>query len=309
MTEYTWAQWMLFFYLYCFFGWIFESSYVSFMERKWTNRGFLNGPAIPIYGFGAITIIGATNPFRGQYLLEFFFGMLAATVLEYVIGVAMEAIFKVRYWDYSHKKWNFKGYICLESSLCWGVLSIFAAELIQTHLEHFVFSLDLVILYITVAGLTVVFFMDVCASVKEAWGLRNLLIAIEKAKEEVSRLQNELNVFIQDLGERTEEWLKELEQKWEHAEKKRDAVMQDIAELQEYILKNGRVSQEKVHQMLIWKLDEEKGHLMQHLQMAKEEQSRLLALLLSRKNNILRRNPGATSKRLEDVFHLIRKHL
>ena len=101
MYVYTLGQWLLFFFLYCFLGWVWESCYVSARQRRWVNRGFLHGPLLPIYGFGAVIILWATLPVRGSLPLIFLLGMLAATALEYVTGAAMEALFKVRYWDYS----------------------------------------------------------------------------------------------------------------------------------------------------------------------------------------------------------------
>ena len=66
MTEYTLSQWMLFFYIYCFLGWVWESIYVSVCEKKLVNRGFLKGPFLPIYGSGAICILVVTIPVRGN---------------------------------------------------------------------------------------------------------------------------------------------------------------------------------------------------------------------------------------------------
>ena len=80
MEGYNWEQIFLFFFLYCFLGWVFESTYVSVMERKLTSRGFLRGPVIPIYGFGAMIIVFATTPFRGNYLAEYIAGAVAATL-------------------------------------------------------------------------------------------------------------------------------------------------------------------------------------------------------------------------------------
>ena len=111
MYVYTLGQWLLFFFLYCFLGWVWESCYVSARQRRWVNRGFLHGPLLPIYGFGAVIILWATLPVRGSLPLIFLLGMLAATALEYVTGAAMEALFKVRYWDYSKQPCNLHGYI------------------------------------------------------------------------------------------------------------------------------------------------------------------------------------------------------
>ena len=77
---------------------------------------------LPIYGTGAVIILLATIPVRDSLWLVFLLGMLAATALEYVTGAAMEALFIVRYWDYSKQPFNLNGYFCLTSSLAWGFL-------------------------------------------------------------------------------------------------------------------------------------------------------------------------------------------
>ena len=117
MYHYTAIQWLFFFYFYCFFGWCFESTYVSLKSRKLVNRGFCRGPFLPLYGSGAIMMLVVSMPFQDNLVLVYIAGCIGATVLEYVTGVTMEALFKVRYWDYSKNKFNFQGHICLGSSL------------------------------------------------------------------------------------------------------------------------------------------------------------------------------------------------
>ena len=86
MYVYSLGQWLLFFFLYCFLGWVWESCYVSAKRRQWVNRGFLHGPMLPIYGTGAVIILLATIPVRDSLWLVFLLGMLAATALEYVVA-------------------------------------------------------------------------------------------------------------------------------------------------------------------------------------------------------------------------------
>ena len=86
MFAYNLWQWI------AFFGWIGESLYVSWEHRKWVNRGFLHGPFLPIYGFGAVIILISTIPVRNNYFLIFLFGMLGATLLEYFTGWARSSM-------------------------------------------------------------------------------------------------------------------------------------------------------------------------------------------------------------------------
>ena len=122
MGLYNIYQWFIFFYIYCFLGWCIESTIVSFENKKLINRGFLSGPLLPIYGLGAVLVLFITLPFRNNLFAVYFVGMIAATILEYFTGWLMETIFKVRYWDYSYYKIQYKGRICLVCSLFWGVL-------------------------------------------------------------------------------------------------------------------------------------------------------------------------------------------
>ena len=73
MYSYTAAQWLLFFYIYCFIGWCLESTYVSLKSHRLVNRGFIRGPFLPLYGFGAILMLLAAGPFLANPFLMFFF--------------------------------------------------------------------------------------------------------------------------------------------------------------------------------------------------------------------------------------------
>ena len=111
MYDYSAAQWLLIFYIYCFCGWVFESAVVSVQQKRPVNRGFLRGPMLPIYGFGATIMLHVSLPLAGHPVQIYFAGMVVATAFEYVVGVVMEAIFKVKYWDYSEHRFQFQGRI------------------------------------------------------------------------------------------------------------------------------------------------------------------------------------------------------
>ena len=131
MYSYTWYQWLTFFYLYCFAGWIFESAYVSILKKRLVNRGFLRLPLLPLYGTGAVMMLWVSLPFEDNLLLVYLSGVVAATILEYVTGWTMERLFKMKYWDYSDQRFNFRGYICLSSSIAWGFLTILLTEVLH----------------------------------------------------------------------------------------------------------------------------------------------------------------------------------
>lgn len=196
MVQYKAFQWLFFFYLYCFFGWCFESAYVSLKSRKPVNRGFMRGPFLPLYGSGAIMMLVVSMPFQDHVFLTYIAGVIGATALEYVTGVTMEALFKVRYWDYSNQKFNFQGHICLSSSIAWGFLTILMTRVIHRPVEEFVMMIPGEVLFPVTMFLTVYIVADFTLSFKAAMELRDILVKMQHLKEEIARLQRRLDVII-----------------------------------------------------------------------------------------------------------------
>lgn len=196
MYDYSWIQWVFLFLFYCLFGWCFESTYVSLKNRKFVNRGFMRGPFLPIYGSGALMMLIVSRPVSGSLVLTFLAGCVGATVLEYVTGVAMEALFKVRYWDYSDQKFNFQGHICLSSSLAWGGLTILMTRLIHRPVEKFMLWLPESVLTALTMLISLAVVVDFTLSFKAAMDLRDVLIKMEQAKRDLARMQKRLDVII-----------------------------------------------------------------------------------------------------------------
>lgn len=196
MYHYSIIQWLFFFYFYCFFGWVFESTYVSLKSRKFVNRGFMRGPFLPIYGSGAIMMLVVSMPFQDNIFLTYIAGCIGATALELVTGIVMEALFKVRYWDYSNQKFNYKGHICLSSTIAWGFLTILMTEFVHKYVERVVFAIPAAVVNAVTVVVTVYIIIDFTLSFKAAMDLRDILVGLEKAKEEMERIQKRLDVLI-----------------------------------------------------------------------------------------------------------------
>lgn len=125
------------FVLYSILGWFVESVYMSFCNKKITNRGFAKGPFCPIYGFGATLGCIALNPFKQSFMAVYLIGGILATVFEYFAGVLMIKALGALWWDYNNKPYNYKGIICLESSIAWGFYAIGVVE----YLNDFIFGI------------------------------------------------------------------------------------------------------------------------------------------------------------------------
>lgn len=116
--------------IFSFMGWIWESIYVSVMEKRIVNRGYVTGPLCTIYGVGGVFMTLTLRPFCNNYIMLFLLAMVFTTTLEYVTATVMEALFHTSWWDYTMEKFNFKGRICLKSSLAWGFVSLLLFNII-----------------------------------------------------------------------------------------------------------------------------------------------------------------------------------
>ena len=205
MYEYTWYQWLSFFYIYCFFGWIFESTYVSLKQHRFVNRGFLRLPMLPLYGTGAVMMLWVSLPFKSSLVMVYISGVIGATILEYVTGWGMERLFKMKYWDYSNQRFNLNGYICLSSSVAWGFLTIFLTEVIHKPIERWVLHVPTMIGIPCLSVITVVFIIDTAESVRTALDLARVLDAMTKMKAELDDVQVQLALLKAETEQKLEE--------------------------------------------------------------------------------------------------------
>ncbi len=210
MYTYAWYHWLTFFYIYCFFGWIFESTYVSLKQHHFVNRGFLRLPMLPLYGTGAVMMLWVSLPVKDNLLLVYCSGVVAATLLEYVTGYIMERLFKVRYWDYSSQKFNLHGYICLTSSIAWGFLTIFMTEIIHRPIERFVLNLPPSLEWCLLGIVSGCFVMDTIQSTREALSLAKTLESVSKLRADLEEMQVQLALLKAETEQNIENAKEEL---------------------------------------------------------------------------------------------------
>lgn len=190
---YSWTDTILYFFAYSFCGWLMETVLCSIQEKRFVNRGFLNGPLCPIYGCGGALIFLLLLPVRDAIAspflavpLIFIAGVILASAVEYTVSYWMERCFHARWWDYSHCRFNLNGRICLSISLVWGVLATGFVYIVQPLFELVVgwlYSLDAhlpLILAVTFCVLTAV---DAVISVFVARAIGNKLEQMEKLRQ------------------------------------------------------------------------------------------------------------------------------
>ena len=171
LNEFSLYQILAYFLIYSCLGWCVEVIYAAVTTGELVNRGFLNGPVCPIYGFGMILVLFALTPLEHSVLLLYIGGVILPSALELVGGWLLYKVYHTRWWDYSDYPFNIGGYICLEFCLLWGVgtlvmmkvvhpaiASLFAlipptVGLILMLLLYLVYAADLVVTLVTAKGL------------------------------------------------------------------------------------------------------------------------------------------------------------
>lgn len=172
------------FILFSMVGYIFETTMCAIIDRKWTNRGFLCGPIIPIYGVGSVILVFLLNNFKNNIFLLFLFGIVITSTIEYLTGFTLEKIFHNKWWDYSGEKYNLNGYVCLKNSLCFGLCTPIVVCVLNPFFNTFLLSIKDPILYGVGFILLIIFIFDVSYSAVVAYNLRNRLIIVEKLKKD-----------------------------------------------------------------------------------------------------------------------------
>lgn len=140
-------NYFIYFIIYAFIGWIYESIFRTITHRKVINSGFLNGPLIPIYGFGAILVVFLFFDDNLSLIPLFLSSMMVTTILEYVTSYVMEKVFHARWWDYSNKPFNVNGRVFLLGAVVFGALSIIVVEYVHPNIISFVNSIDRTFIY------------------------------------------------------------------------------------------------------------------------------------------------------------------
>lgn len=234
MYPYAWYHWLTFFYIYCFIGWIFESTYVSIKSRTWINRGFLHLPMLPLYGFGAVLMLWISIPLQQQPVLLYFVGVIATTLLEYVTGYTMERLFKMKYWDYSNQKLHFRGYICLSSSIAWGFLTLIMTYIIHNPIASFVLKLHPILESILLLIITIVFAIDIVQSIQTALDLGQILETMTNLKADLDHTQVQLALLKAEASQKAGEIKQEAKQKLHDLkEEKEIQLLERMASLSE----------------------------------------------------------------------------
>lgn len=130
------------FMFYSFLGWCFEMIHMSITTKEVVNRGFFNGPIVPIYGTGGLLVLFLLKDIKSNVFLTIMSILIICTVLEYLTSYLMEKLFKMRWWDYQNKKFNINGRVCLETMLMFLCLAIGVLYVVDPIFSKFISTLS-----------------------------------------------------------------------------------------------------------------------------------------------------------------------
>lgn len=159
-------------FIYAFLGWIVETTYVSVPAGHFVERGFLRGPIIPIYAFGAFIVLYILMPYGTLPIYIFILGTIATSTLEYITSFILEKLFNMSWWDYSKQKFNINGRICLKNNILFGLLSVVLVLWINPFIVSFTKSLDPRIVNTLAPILVGVTLIDLSLTLSSILGLR-----------------------------------------------------------------------------------------------------------------------------------------
>jgi len=185
MALLTFREYLWLFLIYSFAGWTLETAAAVAVQKRFVNRGLINGPFCIIYGFTGVMLTIVLQDMTG--LAVALFSMIYATGVEWISGHLIELIWKERWWDYRNIKWNIGGYVCLPMSILWGVLGFLVVSFVNPFLLTVYSDLPSLIvtvfLWIVLAGLAI----DITADL--------ILIVNHKAKRNIEKWENANHTF------------------------------------------------------------------------------------------------------------------
>ena len=191
--EHSILAYLWFFIIYSFIGWCVEIAYHTKISGEFVNRGFLNGPACPIYGFGMIMIIFFLGPLANNFILLFIGSFLLTSVLEFFTGFVLEKIFNEKWWDYSEEPYNIKGYVSLYFSTAWGLAGVFILNIIHPLINRLVSVLNNKIGNILLALLLTYLAADFIVTIL---GIKR----ISKRLRLLDEFEEKLRLYTEDIG-------------------------------------------------------------------------------------------------------------
>ena len=168
------------FLIYSFLGWTIEVIVTFYKDKKFVNRGFLLGPYCPIYGFSSIVMILYLNRYCDSFITVFLLAVVVCSIIEYLVSYLMEKLFNARWWDYSNRKFNINGRVCLENSIWFGLLGTLLIYVVNPFLYNLISKMSDNVLLIVGSFLLIIFVIDLIISLNVTFKIKSNITKLIK---------------------------------------------------------------------------------------------------------------------------------
>ncbi len=242
-------HYLLNFFIYGFLGWCTEVAFAAFKEHHFVNRGFLNGPICPIYGFGVSTVILFLTPFQDNLLLLYLVSTIVVTALEWLTGFLLEKLFHSRWWDYSNMPLNLNGYVCLLFSLIWGVACIFIVKVFHPLIAAGIHFLPHTLGWILIAVFGIMILIDTYVTASGIFKMNKRLERMEQIAEELHSISDRLgeNIYknVMETLEFKDDYKKHFDELVQQLQERREYFSEDLRERREELSEDIRERREE----------------------------------------------------------------
>lgn len=187
-------KYILLFFIYAFIGWCIEVVAKIIDNRKFVNRGFLIGPILPIYGIGVLLILLVTKQ-SDNFIIVFLKAIGVCSILEYFTSWIMEVFFKTRWWDYSRRKFNINGRICINTMLPFGILGLFVVYVLNPFFTYIIDHSPYV-LNVIITGIFVFFILlDFIITLKVLFKIKKKIRT--SAKDNTAKIRTKISKWLE----------------------------------------------------------------------------------------------------------------
>ena len=227
---YSFGQMIWIVLVYSFLGWCCEVAFAAVRRGIFVNRGFLNGPVCPIYGFGVLIVLLVLEPVKDNLALLFFGSMVLTSALEFFIGFIMEQFFHDKWWDYSENPFNIKGYICLEFSLVWGAACVLVVDVIHPMIFKLICAIPEKLSLWLMVFFTAVLISDAVITLWNMLKLPKRLRAIDELEKAMTAVSDAIGEKVYESVEHSKERSEAFDEKHPELAERRKEACEDVLE-------------------------------------------------------------------------------
>lgn len=282
------------FMIYAVIGWCSEVAYAALDTGRFVNRGFLNGPYCPIYGCGILLVIVTLTPLKENLLILYIGSVFLTSLIEFITGYILEKVFHNKWWDYSDKPYNIKGYICLKFSLFWGFACTFIVLILHPIIFGVLKLIPFVVGVVILSIILVVFVVDCGITVATILKFNERLKLMDEVAEKIHHISDE-------IGENIYENVTEaLEKKDNFTEAHGEQILKIAEKKDEFTGNITEKTQEVKLGMNVRKIE---------LENLKEQYKNLLEEKISGHNRLMKAFPKMTSVSNNETLQKLKKYM